>query len=127
MLPLLHVFPILLHKSPCFFIFFIFYFLLLFFIIVIKKVRRFLTRFQIRAITHWKMLDLQHQYNCTTIPHMKVGPTYWSLPSCEGLLYSYCIGVVQESNPLHIYLLSFSFVNSSLNLLDYMLVTYIQL
>jgi hypothetical protein len=47
-----------------------------------------------------KMLDLQHQYNnCTTIPHMRVGPTYWGPPSCEGLLYSCCIGVVQESNP----------------------------
>jgi hypothetical protein len=49
----------------------------------------------------WKMLDLQHQYNnCTTIPHMRVGLTYWGLPSCEGLLYSCCIGVVQESNLL---------------------------
>jgi hypothetical protein len=48
----------------------------------------------------WKMLDLQHQYNnCTTIPHMRVGPTYWGPPSCERLLYSCCIGVVQESNP----------------------------
>jgi len=46
------------------------------------------------------MLDLQHQYNnCTTIPHMRVGPTYWGPPSYEGLLYSCCIGVVQESNP----------------------------
>jgi hypothetical protein len=46
------------------------------------------------------MLDLQHQYNnCTTISHMRVGPTYWGPPSCEGLLYSCCIGVVQESNP----------------------------
>jgi len=47
------------------------------------------------------MLDLQHQYNnYTTIPHMRVGPTYWGSPSCEGLLYSCCIGIVQESNPL---------------------------
>jgi hypothetical protein len=46
------------------------------------------------------MLDLQHQYNnCTTIPHMKVGSTYWGLPSCEGLLYNCCIGVAQKSNP----------------------------
>jgi hypothetical protein len=45
---------------------------------------------------YWKMLDLQHQYNnCTTIPHMRVGPTYWGPPSCEGLLYSCCIDVVQ--------------------------------
>jgi hypothetical protein len=48
-----------------------------------------------------KMLDLQHQYNnCTTILHMRVGPTYWDPPSCEGLLYNCCIGVVQESNPV---------------------------
>jgi hypothetical protein len=47
------------------------------------------------------MLDLQHQYNnYTTIPHMRVGPTYWGPPSCEGLLYSCCISVVQESNPI---------------------------
>jgi hypothetical protein len=47
-----------------------------------------------------KMLDLQHQYNnCTTTPHMKVGPTHWSPPSCEELLCSCCISVVQESNP----------------------------
>jgi hypothetical protein len=51
------------------------------------------------VLCYWKMLDLQHQYNnCTTIPHMRVGPTYWGTPSCEGLLYSCCIGVVQESN-----------------------------
>jgi hypothetical protein len=54
----------------------------------------------------WKMLDLQHQYNnCTTIPHMRVGPTYWGPPSCEGLLYSCYIGVVQESNS-YIYILN---------------------
>jgi hypothetical protein len=47
----------------------------------------------------WKMLDLQHQYNnYTTIPHMRVGFTYWGPPLCEGLLYSCYIGVVQESN-----------------------------
>jgi len=35
-----------------------------------------------------KMLDLQHQYNnSTTIPHMRVGSTYWDPPSCEELLY----------------------------------------
>jgi hypothetical protein len=50
------------------------------------------------------MLDLQHQYNnCTTIPHMKVGPTYWGPPSCKGLLCSCCIGIVQESNPNYKY------------------------
>jgi len=37
---------------------------------------------------HRKMLDLQHQYNnCTTIPHIRVGPTYWSPPLYEELLY----------------------------------------
>jgi len=47
-----------------------------------------------------KMLDLQHQYNnCTTITHTRVSPTYWGPPSCEGLLCSCCICVVQESNP----------------------------
>jgi hypothetical protein len=57
------------------------------------------------------MLDLQHQYNnCTTIPHMRVGPTYWGPPSCEGLLYSCCIGVVQESNP---------FLERSLDMINY--------
>jgi hypothetical protein len=25
---------------------------------------------------------------------MRVGSSMWDLPSCEGLLYSYCIGVV---------------------------------
>jgi hypothetical protein len=53
------------------------------------------------------MLDLQHQYNnCTTIPHMRMGPIYWGSPSCEELLYSCCIGVVQESNPIYIYIVS---------------------
>jgi hypothetical protein len=50
---------------------------------------------KILGVAHMKMLDLQHQYtNYTTIPHMRVGPTYWGPPSCEGLLYSCCIGVV---------------------------------
>jgi hypothetical protein len=31
---------------------------------------------------------------------MRVGPTYWGPLSCKGLLYSCCISVVQESNPL---------------------------
>jgi hypothetical protein len=58
----------------------------------------FLTTFDIKI---WKMLDLQHQYNnCTTILHMRVGLTYWGSPSCDGLLCSCCIDVVQESNPL---------------------------
>jgi hypothetical protein len=45
------------------------------------------------------MIDLQHQYNnYTTITHMRVSFTYWGPPLCEGLLYSCCIVVVQESN-----------------------------
>jgi hypothetical protein len=63
-----------------------------------------------------EMLDLQHQYNnCTTIPHMRVGPTYWGPPSCEGLLYSCCIGIVQESNPffLSVVPLCLSYIFSS--------------
>jgi Leucine-rich repeat (LRR) protein len=44
------------------------------------------------------ILDLilvQHQYNnCTTTPHMRVGPSMWDPPSCERLLYSCYIGVV---------------------------------
>jgi hypothetical protein len=47
-----------------------------------------------------KMLDLQHQYNnCTTIPHMRVGLTYWGPPSCGELLCSCCICIVPKSNP----------------------------
>jgi hypothetical protein len=42
-----------------------------------------------------KMLNLQHQHhNYTTIPHMRVGLTYWSPPLCEGLLCGCCDGVV---------------------------------
>jgi hypothetical protein len=45
--------------------------------------------------THWDLILVQHQYNnCTTTPHMRVGPSMWDSPSCEGLLYSCCIGVV---------------------------------
>jgi hypothetical protein len=41
------------------------------------------------------LILVQHKYNnCTTIPHMRVGPSMWDPPSCEGLLYSCCIGVV---------------------------------
>jgi hypothetical protein len=62
----------------------------------------------------WKMLDLQHQYNnCTTIPHMRVGPTYWSPLLCEGLLCSCCIGVVQESNPILVGLMHVDLINVS--------------
>jgi hypothetical protein len=41
------------------------------------------------------LILVQHQYNnCTTIPHMRIGPSMWDPPSCEELLYSCCIGVV---------------------------------
>jgi hypothetical protein len=61
------------------------------------------------------MLDLQHQYNnCTTITHMRVGNTYWGPPSCEELLYSCCIGIVQESNPLYIYVCVYMYMYLSM-------------
>jgi hypothetical protein len=49
-----------------------------------------------RVGTHHRDLILvQHHYNnCTTILHMRVSPSTWDSPSCEGLLYSCCIGVV---------------------------------
>jgi hypothetical protein len=41
------------------------------------------------------LILVQYQYNnCTTTPHMRVGPSMWDPPSCEGLLYSCCIDVV---------------------------------
>jgi len=41
------------------------------------------------------LILVQHQYNnCTTIPYMRVGPSMWDPPSCEGLLYNCCIDVV---------------------------------
>jgi hypothetical protein len=47
---------------------------------------------------YYRIRDLilvQHQYNnCTTTPHMRVGSSMWDPSSCEGLLYSCCIGVV---------------------------------
>jgi hypothetical protein len=47
-----------------------------------------------RAIKFWDLiLALHHHNNCTT-SHMKVDPSVWDTPSCEGLLCSCCIGVV---------------------------------
>jgi hypothetical protein len=41
------------------------------------------------------LILVQHQYNNgTTTPHMRVSPSMWSPPSCEGLLYSYYIGII---------------------------------
>jgi hypothetical protein len=53
------------------------------------------------------LIFVQHQYNnCTTTPHMKVCPSMWDPPSCEGLLYSCCIGVINltfsDSNCQHL-------------------------
>jgi hypothetical protein len=52
--------------------------------------------------THWVplqytwnlILTLHHHNNCTTTPHMRVDPGVWGPSSCEGLLCSCCIGVV---------------------------------
>jgi hypothetical protein len=40
------------------------------------------------------ILTLHHHNNCTTTPHMRVDPSVWDPPSCEGLLCSCCISVV---------------------------------
>jgi hypothetical protein len=40
------------------------------------------------------ILTLHHHNNCTTTSHMKVDPSVWDSPSCEGLLCSCCIDVV---------------------------------
>jgi hypothetical protein len=37
---------------------------------------------------------LHHHNKCTTTPHMRMGPSVWSPPSCEGLLCTCCVGVV---------------------------------
>jgi hypothetical protein len=43
----------------------------------------------------WDLIPIQHQYNnCTITLHMRADLSMWDLPSCEGLLYSCCIGVV---------------------------------
>jgi hypothetical protein len=50
----------------------------------------------------WDLILVQHQYNnCTTTPHMRVGPSMWDPPSCEGLLYSCCIDVVNLTFSLY--------------------------
>jgi hypothetical protein len=47
-----------------------------------------------------EMLDLHHQHNkYTTPPHMRICPSVWSPPSCEGVLCTCCAGDVQQSNP----------------------------
>jgi hypothetical protein len=48
-----------------------------------------------RNICSWDLILVQYQYNnCTTTPYMRVDPSMWDPPSCEELLYSCCIGVV---------------------------------
>jgi len=48
------------------------------------------------------LIHTQHHHNNhTTTPHMRVGPSVWGPPSCEGLLCDCCVGVVN---------LTFSFV-----------------
>jgi hypothetical protein len=50
---------------------------------------------QIYDIVIRDLILVQHQYNnCTTTPYMRVGSSMWDPPSCEGLLYNCCIGVV---------------------------------
>jgi hypothetical protein len=47
------------------------------------------------ATSIWGLiLTLNHYNNGTTTPHMRVSPNAWDLPSCEGLLCSCCIGIV---------------------------------
>jgi hypothetical protein len=46
-------------------------------------------------IYQWDLiLTLHHHNNCTTTHHMRVDPSVWGPPSCEGLLCSCCIDVV---------------------------------
>jgi len=55
-------------------------------------------------IIYRDLILVQHQYNnCTTTPHMRVDPSMWDPPSCEGLLYSCCIGIVNLTFSLYIY------------------------
>jgi hypothetical protein len=43
----------------------------------------------------WNLILVQHQYNnCTTTLHMRVGSSMWNPPSCERLLYSCYIDIV---------------------------------
>jgi hypothetical protein len=37
------------------------------------------------------LIIVQHQYNNSS---HEVGLSMWDPPSCEGLLYNYCIGIV---------------------------------
>jgi hypothetical protein len=49
-------------------------------------------------IKKWDLIPTQHHHNnCTTPPHMGVGPTHWAPPTCEGMLCSCCGGVVNLS------------------------------
>jgi hypothetical protein len=58
------------------------------------------------------LIHTQHHHNNhTTTPHMRVGPSVWGPPSCEGLLCDCWVGVVnltfsfRKSNFMIIYIL----------------------
>jgi hypothetical protein len=51
----------------------------------------------------WDLILVQYQYNNCTTPHMRVGPSMSDPFSREGLLYSYCIGVVNLTFSLFLY------------------------
>jgi hypothetical protein len=43
----------------------------------------------------WDLIPTLHHHNkCTTLPYMRVCPTHWAPPSCEGVLCTCCVGVV---------------------------------
>jgi hypothetical protein len=45
-----------------------------------------------------KMIDLQHHHNnCTTPPHMEVGPSVWGPPPCEEVL---CRNQIPKNNKI---------------------------
>jgi hypothetical protein len=59
---------------------------------------------QLQGILRRDLILVQHQYNnCTTTLHMRVDPIMWDPSSCEGLLYSCCIGVVNLTFFIYIY------------------------
>jgi hypothetical protein len=57
---------------------------------IFRKQNYFLFPYKKRDLIHTQ----HHHNNHTTIPHMRVGPSVWGPPSCEGLLCDCCVGVV---------------------------------
>jgi len=52
----------------------------------------------LKTIYSRDLIPTQHHHNnCTTLPHIGVGPTHWTPPSCEGVLCNCCGGVVNLS------------------------------